>query len=102
MKDEHGAILKIVAKLLAQKERLLGQLKEGLDPHEREEVERQLLPAFRYLCWCAKAAWTGTRFSERPYLLSRHWRPLASRHAGPQRDYRCYRRHAGRTGRLVM
>jgi hypothetical protein len=42
MRDEYGPILKIAAKLLTQKERLLGQLKEGLDPHEREEVERQL------------------------------------------------------------
>ena len=32
-------------------------------------------------------------------LLSRHWRPLASRHAGSQHDHRCYRRHAGPTSR---
>jgi hypothetical protein len=42
MKDEHGAILKIVARLVARKQRLLGRLKEGLGPHEREEIERQL------------------------------------------------------------
>ena len=57
------------------------------------------VPAFRYLCWCAKAARTGTRFSGWPYLLSRHWRPLARRHAGPQHDHRRYRRHAGPTSR---
>jgi hypothetical protein len=34
--------LKIIAKLVARKQRLLEQLKEGIDPHEREEIGRQL------------------------------------------------------------
>jgi hypothetical protein len=42
MKDEHGPILKIVAKLVARKQRLLGRLKERPGPHEREEIEHQL------------------------------------------------------------
>ena len=37
--------------------------------------------------------------SRGPYLLSRRWRTLACRHAGPQCDYRRYTRHAGPTSR---
>ena len=55
----------------------------------------RVLPAFRYLCRRAKATRTGTRISRGPYLLSRRWRSLTCRHAGPQCDYRRYTRHAG-------